>query len=38
VLVGAADALSLAAAAEELTAEAAKRELQATIVAMVLRQ
>jgi AcrR family transcriptional regulator len=38
VLVGAADALSLAAAAGELAAEAAKRELQATIVAMVLRQ
>jgi AcrR family transcriptional regulator len=38
VLVGAADALSLAAASGELGAQAAKQELQATIVAMVLRQ
>ncbi|MBF8723814.1 MULTISPECIES: TetR/AcrR family transcriptional regulator [Pseudomonas] len=38
VLVGAADALSLAAAAGELEPGAAKRELQATIIAMVARQ
>ncbi|MDH0648888.1 TetR/AcrR family transcriptional regulator [Pseudomonas sp. GD03858] len=38
VLVGAADALSQAAAAGELSAEQAKQELQATIVAMVQRQ
>lgn len=38
VLVGAADALSLAAACGELSGEAAKHELQAAIVAMVLRQ
>ena len=38
VLVGAADALALAAAAGELTAEQARQELQATIVAMVGRQ
>ncbi|QXH33987.1 TetR/AcrR family transcriptional regulator [Pseudomonas muyukensis] len=37
-VVGAADALSLAAACGELEVEAAKRELQAIIVAMVLRQ
>ncbi|NIF18811.1 TetR/AcrR family transcriptional regulator [Pantoea sp. Cy-639] len=38
VLVGAADALSQAAANGELDTETAKRELQATIVAMVSRQ
>ncbi|WP_369986975.1 TetR/AcrR family transcriptional regulator [Pseudomonas xanthosomatis] len=38
VLVGAADALAQAAASGELEAQLAKQELQATIVAMVLRQ
>ena len=38
VLVGAAQALSHAAAAGELEGQAAKRELQAAIVAMVERQ